>query len=106
MESQHLSKARFRSGLPWIGLVFTVSALCIGGVLFLHYWKGIPIGKLTRDPAAIGELPVYTGFLSQIGIFFWSASAMVCLFCARILSKQAKHHRLKSFLYVSAGRRR
>ncbi len=84
-----------------IGLILIVSAILMGMVLFLHFWEGIPIGELTRDPNVIGDLPVYTGFLSQIGIFLWSASATVCFFSVTILSGHARHRKLKRFLLVS-----
>lgn len=93
---------RFRSSIPVIGLILAVSAILVGVVLFLHFWKGIPIDKLTGDPTAVGGLPVYTGFLSQIGIFFWSASATVCFFSAKVLSRRADRHKLKRFLLISA----
>ena len=60
MKSLLSSFARFRSSWPIIGLILAVSAVLIGAVLLLHFWKGIPIGKLTRDPTAIGGTPPYT----------------------------------------------
>ncbi len=102
MNSLHYLFVRFRSSLPMIGLILAVSAILIGVVLLLHFWKGIPIGRLTKDPTAFGGLSVYTGFLSQIGIFFWSASATVCFFSATVLSRRADRHELKRFLLISA----
>lgn len=93
--------ARFRSSGPAIGLIIAVSAILMGVVLLLHFWKGIPIGKLTRDPAAIDGSPLYTGFLSQIGIFFWAASAAVCMFSAKVLSRHLESLKIKHFLFVS-----
>ena len=84
-----------------IGLIIAVSAVLIGGVLLLHFWKGVPISRLTRDPTAIVRVPFYTGFLSQIGIFFWSASAAVCMFSAKVLSRHPDYLKFKHFLFVS-----
>jgi len=78
-----------------------VSAFLVGIVLLLHFWKGIPIGKLTRDPSDIVGVPFYVGFLSQIGIFFWAASAAVCMFSATVLSKRPDNIEIKRFLFVS-----
>jgi len=78
-----------------------VSAVLIGIVLVLHFGKEIRIGVLTRDPNAIGRLSVYEGFLSQIGIFFWSAAAAICFFSVTILSRVADCHKLKRFLLIS-----
>ena len=84
-----------------IGLILAVSAVLFGVVLLLHFWKGIPIGRLTRDPVSISKLPIYTGFLSQIGIIFWSASAAISLFSAKVLSRHPDTLRIKPFLFVS-----
>jgi hypothetical protein len=70
-------------------------------VLLLHIWKGIPIRTLTADPTAIAGAPIYTGFLSQTGIFFWSATAAVCLFSANVLSRSGDNVEIKRFFVVS-----
>ena len=101
MKPFHFPPLRLISRYRLIGLILAVSAILMGVVLFIHFWTGIPIGKLTRDPATIGGLPVYTGFLSQIGIFFWAASSTLCFFAARVLSGHAKHHKFRRFLLVS-----
>ena len=92
---------KFRASYPLIGLILTVSLILMGMVLFLHFWKGIPIGKLTKDPTRIGGLPWYAGFLSQIGIFFWSASATVCFFSVTVISGYENHHQFRRFLLIS-----
>lgn len=90
-----------------IGLILTVSASLISVVLLLHTWKEIPLGVLMRDPIAIAELPTYTGFLSQIGIFFWFSAAAICLFCAKVISSHFRQYRgglsIKTFLMVSGS---
>lgn len=89
--------------LTWsvIGSILVVSAFLIGVVVLLHYWKLIPFGVLTRDAASTVGFPIYTGFLSQVGILCWAASAAVCLFCAKILSKNKEDSETKYFLFAS-----
>ena len=101
MISERSLLERFRSSLPTIALNLAVSAVFIGVVILLRYWKGIPVGRLTRDPSALSGAPVYTGFLSFIGIIFWSATAAICLFSAKLLSRQPDSIRIKRFLFVS-----
>jgi len=93
--------AQSRSNRPMIAIVLTVSAFLIGIILVLHFWKGIPIGKLTRDPTAIMGAPFYIGLFSQIGIFFWSAAAAICMFSAKVISNRPNSFRLKRFLFIS-----
>ena len=101
MTSLHYLLVQFRSSCPMIGLILVVSAILIGAVVFLRLVKGIPTGDLTNDPSEIGGLPAYAGFLSQIGIFFWSASATVCFFCVTVLPRHTDRHHLKRFLLIS-----
>lgn len=95
------SLALWRSSWPIFVLIFVVSTLFIGIAWVLHVWKGIPLNILTRDPIAVIGAPLYTGFLSQIGIFFWAASAAVSLFGAQTLSENQDKQEFKRFLFIS-----
>lgn len=81
--------------------VLLISGVFLGIVLLLHTIEEIPIADLTRDPVAIADMRAYIGFLSQAGIFFWSGTAMVCLFCATALPCHAITDNLRRFLLVS-----
>lgn len=98
----HATYQRFRPTIPFIGVILLISAVLLGSTVFLHLWMGIPVAKLTRDPLAVGQLPVYIGYLSQIGIFFWAAAVAICLFCSAVLARLVIRHRLKRFLLISA----
>jgi len=93
--------AQYHSNRTMITIVLTISAFFIGIVLLFHFLGGIPIGNLTRDPSAVMGAPFYIGILSQAGIFFWSASAAICMFSAKIISKHPDSYKLKRFLFVS-----
>lgn len=85
-------------------VITVVSSVLLGAVLFLHVWKNIPVGHLTADPIALAdELPVYSGFLSQVGILIWSAAASICFFCAKRLWHTRAERELKRFLVVSGA---
>lgn len=93
------SNSTLRNRLICIAL--TVSAIIMGLVLFLHLWKGVPINRLTQDPTIIGGLAAYAGFLSQTGIFFWSATATLCFFSVALLWGFTEQRELRLFLLVS-----
>lgn len=97
----HSSQAQLRSIRPAIGLILAVCAIFLGTVLILHLWKGIRVDQLTRDPTAITGARPYVGFLSTIGLFFWSATASVCFLGAVLMNKQRGLLRLKRFLFAS-----
>ncbi len=93
--------AQYHSNRTTITIVLSISAFLIGIVLLFNLVGGIPIGNLTRDPSAIMGAPFYTGILSQTGIFFWSASAAICMFSAKIISKNPDSFKFKRFLFFS-----
>ena len=93
--------SQFRSIRTAVGLVLTVSLPILGAVLLLHWWRGIPIGHLTRDPATITGAPTYTGLLSNIGILLWSAAAALCLFSATLVARRRSEWLFAQFLYAS-----
>lgn len=92
---------QFRASWTEIRLILVISAVLISLVLLLHHWKEIPIRFLTGDPLSISGDPVYTGFLSQIGIFLWAATAAICLFSAKVLPTHSDCSKIKRFLFVS-----
>lgn len=100
MKLHHLTR-QLRSSCFSIIFILAVAGILIGVTLVLHIWREISIEILLRDPAAITGQPFYTGFLSQMGIFFWSAAATVCLFSVLIISRQTGQSRLRQFLLIS-----
>lgn len=91
----------FHSSCRLALLVAAGSAFLIGIVLFLQAWKGVPSDHLTRDPNAIFDMPLYIGFLSQVGIFLWSAASAVCLFSGALLASRPGNVVSSRFLYAA-----
>lgn len=84
-----------------IALIFLVSGLLLVAVLLLQAWKDVPTANLTRDPNVIADVPLYIGFLSQAGIFFWSSSAAVSIFSAAAFTRQGTDNEIRGFLFAS-----
>lgn len=82
-------------------IVLSISAILITLVILISNWKQVPISNLTRDVVTTAKLPIYTGFLSQLGIFFWIAAATLCIFSASQVVEEQKILGFKGFLYVS-----
>ncbi len=101
MEFPKLQLTLLKSNILAITLIMTISTMLIGLVILLNLWKEIPIGTLTRDPISAAGAPFYTGFFSQIGIFFWATSAAICFFCALVIPKGHRNYRTCQFLFVS-----
>lgn len=96
------SSLQFRESWLIISIIIVVSGFLLSTAWLIHRWKDIPIGKLLRDLVIVADVPLYYGFLSQLGIFFWSASASICLFCYAHLPRTATGFGSKNF-FLAAG---
>jgi hypothetical protein len=69
-------------------------SLLAGASILIAVWsvgtlRGISLGKLTRDPAAINGVHPLVGTLSHLGVLMWCAAGAVCLFSAGLLKGPA-----------------
>ena len=93
---KHLWKVLFFIYLPIIFLFLAVGLLsrAVSG----HY-----LAFFLRDIVATGDLPFYTGFVSQLEGMLWSASLTVCLFALIMIQRRARgSDRSKRFLLHSS----
>lgn len=74
----------------------------IGAAIAINLVTDRPFAELTRDPAAIFEMPFFIGFISQIGLMFWAATATICLASAWVLHVERTQPQFKWFM-VTAG---
>ncbi|WP_171125582.1 MULTISPECIES: hypothetical protein [unclassified Ruegeria] len=68
---------------PFSIAVGLISLLIVFGI---SWTTGSDFGYLTRDPAQQFKAPSYAGFLSNMGVLFWMASATVTAFGFALLS--------------------
>lgn len=86
----------------YIFSLFFPSLVLFGTWQFGRFLGLEDLGELTRDPNTVLKGHVYTGMISNAGIFFWSASATICLFMAVFLYERAAYHG-KTLLMLFAG---
>ena len=98
MKSFHGLAPQLRGLLPVIALIFATSFALIGAVVSLSRWTGVPMSFLTSDPAAINNTPASVGFVSNIGLFLWSATAAICLFSAALIAQSKRGTKQVKFL--------
>lgn len=96
-------RAQFKAIARTVLYVILFVALVLGFLLFLRFNYGISFNYLTRDFAALVDVPVYTAFLSQLGIFFWAGAATICILSGALLSGNHDLKNYRSFFYASAG---
>jgi hypothetical protein len=82
----------------WIGLSVILSLIFYEFIEWIHEHRGISYGDLTRDPNAIHNSPKYIGFLSNIGMIFWFATAGVLLFSAYFAQQNHQNKKVLFFL--------
>lgn len=96
-------REQVRATWPVILTIIAVSTILMGLVLIARFWIGIPSYTLTADPASVADVPPYTGFLSNVGIFFWAATGAVCLFTGAILRDRGVSGGIRTFLLLAGG---
>ncbi len=92
---------QIQKNLFQIFALLSFSGLAIGAVFVVHYWRDVPFGNLTRDAVSVLEAPIYTGFLSQMGILFWSAAATICFFVFLSQCKDTSNPEPRNFFFLS-----
>lgn len=82
-------------------LIFIVSLIILGILLGIHFFMNVPIEFLTNDVAVIGELPIYAGILSQLGIFLWSATVAICVYSLQFISNLEQRKFIKTSVFIT-----
>ncbi|SDR86598.1 hypothetical protein SAMN05216421_0473 [Halopseudomonas xinjiangensis] len=97
-----LVNGRVHNPYPMVSVILSISFVLLALVVLVSVAMSIPPGDLTRDPTAVAGVRIYIGFLSQVGIFFWSTTATLCLFVALVIPGRAQTRRIRGF-FVAAG---
>ncbi len=102
MEALRLTR-QIRACWKWAVLVLVVAGLVLAAAFFVQFKEGVAMGDLTRDPTSVAEVPLYIGFVSQFGIFLWSATATCCLMAGLALARQGQDRQGRNFFLYAAG---
>jgi hypothetical protein len=101
MPTVNIAVSQFRNQVMPTLIALTIPVL----ILILVYSTGryfqLELSDLTRDPSAVLKGPAYVGFLSNLGIFFWSASAVICFFTSWLLRSTTDYRDYSGMLFWS-----
>ncbi|QQE64717.1 hypothetical protein GFS31_13980 [Leptolyngbya sp. BL0902] len=86
---------------PYYVIALTISIIPLGLIVIFNRLKDIPVQHFMADPVAVMGQPFYLGFLSQLGIFIWSAMASVCLLTAQTLPRRPGLYPIRQFFLGS-----
>lgn len=100
MSSSTLSLQNFNISKIFISIITSSILILLLGLV--HLYEKAPIFVLTSDLVAISKVPVYTGFFSQLGIFFWAGTTAVCLFTA-IISNKIQNSLVEKRFFIFSG---
>ncbi|MCU0380075.1 MAG: hypothetical protein MUE58_02700 [Chitinophagaceae bacterium] len=78
--------------------LLAVPTALIAFVVVVSSVRGIPVKNFFSDTNAIGDLPFYTGIVSNMGIILWFSSAVIAWFSARLAGNEV--HR-SQYLYLN-----
>lgn len=85
-----LVKLHLNEALPVLVAFYLPALLALGVVVWAKLFQGISPSYFTVDPLALGRLPFYAGFLSNLGVLLWCASAAVYLFASFLVRGQER----------------
>ena len=66
-------------------------------IVTVSYIYNTPISRFTRDPSSVMKGSQFDGFLSSIGVLFWSWTAAISFFCYALLRKSVDSSELAKF---------
>jgi hypothetical protein len=101
MISRNTLYSQLKELLPMLLIVYSLPFLILLGVVIVRLQYKIPFSDFMRDPSSTMGAPFYIGFISNLGILFWSFSTAICFFCFEILRKDRNNKELMSFLFFS-----
>lgn len=72
---------------------YGIMTLLVASIPVFARFTRDPIATFTRDVFSTARIPVYTGWISNLGVFMWVAGATISLFAATILWRDAVRRR-------------
>ena len=85
----------------WIYLVLFVAPCLFLAVLAIQPFVALDL--LVRDPLAAAHAPAYYGFVSNVGVVVWCATAAVCLFAAVVRWHAGAEERREAWFLAYGG---
>ena len=111
--------------LPILVIIYIPAVCVLGGLLIMHWLIGLELSYVTGDTHAVFyeiirdiqqqtpevslvrlkslHLPIYTGFISNIGFLLWCSTTAICFFVCILVAKKPKLNLSSSFFFWSAS---
>ncbi len=82
-------------------VLFTIYLPAIFLIIYLKLKTGVSINSLTYNPVSLLPVPYYYGFISKLGVLFWSLTTGICLFAASVLTQPTIRKTIPYFFLAS-----
>ena len=92
--------SQIKSNISILALIYIILFGLLFAIAAIAEFYNIPVAWFTRDPTVILSGPPYVGFISNIGMLFWSFTAAVCIFSS-VINKQNRDKVTSLFLLCS-----
>lgn len=93
---------QFVKRIPLLLLLLIPVLLIIGFVSLISWKTGQPIYVLFQDIFFVAQVPLYIGFVSNIGAFVWAFAIAICVYVGVLLfNKRDQRNVSYFFLYAS-----
>lgn len=79
-------------------VTFVPSSALIGAVLLADHFGKVDVAHVTKDLAAVANLPPYFGMMSLVGILLWCGAAALCFLTVMVLDRISPEAAEKPFL--------
>ena len=84
--------------LVFIPVLYSFVGLLLMALVLVHCMTGIPFAQFTADPAATFNYNSMFGYISNVGVLLWCATASVCFLSAAILNVRRDQGEMVKFL--------
>ena len=81
--------------------IYIFAALVILFSIILCIIFNVPFSNLSKDPISVAKAKPYIGFVSNVGVMFWSFTTAICFFTASVLPKINNTSKMRSFILLA-----
>ncbi len=82
----------------FISIFYSFVGFLLAALIIVHQVTKIPFNMFTADPAASMQYNSFYGYISNVGILFWCATATVCFLSGAVLNIRKDQREIIHFL--------
>lgn len=84
------------------GWILAALAALLVAVVLVSRATGDPVAHFTRDFFSTAEVPIYTGIVSNVGVFLWGVTAAICFFAIGAMEDPVRDREVRRWILATA----